>query len=681
MSELLQKTGSGSQQSFAHMDLDKNGMVEPTEFRKAFSKLMALGGTTKASFEKVDLNKDSEVNLIEFQQAWEGRKKSQEEIVTLSAGAARDLALKGGLPYVQQELCAAAAAAAAGFVEGQLQGKDLQSQTIAAADAVAADLPKSQQMALRCLAAGFSAGLATAGAKSCVEAARHAAWKSMVQSDWNEQQREEVAAQVAGLAAGLHAQAKDLEPHAIRQAIERAVVESPGTVRTKRQLIEPIVTAMATEWKVENAKHITDPVAANLVWAGQAFHQAFQSSKQQDRPSSAAQRAADFLNQGKLTSHLAVLQEAAKTAQEKKLQQGASVVEQAAAAAEAVKKEAKKLNKSSIEEDRLVLGAVGAAVRLGAPEAQSEELAGLVQKAAAKEGFSKLAQAEASAWASATADSPEATTGELSAETAAVVQPEAKALRGVQSAAASVAIDGSWHTKNNLGDLMKSEESFEKQMSTRLGREDLVHARDTDDGSKFWIPLWLPIVGASLCCIGMVLGLLTWKQKKTKKSQRMASLEINYQEVEDALNCKDCEIASEMVPSPVASLGAASPMSSKQLDIPLEALAASPMSISPQASPTSATSSEVATSLSPRSVALTRPMSPELQPQQPGPLLISYPDWQQSWKPGEQQEVNYQVPPGARPGSTLLVDVGNGLAVPTLVPESAYAGLTLTLRR
>ena len=30
---------------------------------------------------------------------------------------------KGGLPYVQQELCAAAAAAAAGFVEGQLQGK------------------------------------------------------------------------------------------------------------------------------------------------------------------------------------------------------------------------------------------------------------------------------------------------------------------------------------------------------------------------------------------------------------------------------------------------------------------------------------------------------------------------------------------------------------------------------
>eukprot|EP00435_Cladocopium_sp_Y103_P059005 s387_g21.t1 len=238
---------------------------------------------------------------------------------------------------------------------------------------------------------------------------------------------------------------------------------------------------------------------------------------------------------------------------------------------------------------------------------------------------------------------------------------------------------------------MKSEESFEKEMSTRLGREDLVQpdAGDTDDASKFWIPLWLPIVGASLCCVGLVLGLLTWKQKKTKKSQRMASLEINYQEVEDALNCKDCEIASEMAPSPVASLRAASPMSSKQLDIPLEALAASPMSIpspspgaacSAQASPTSATSSEVATSMSPRSV-MTRPMSPELQPQQPGPLLISYPDWQQSWKPGEQQEVNYQVPPGARPGSTLLVDVGNGLAVPTLVPDSAYAGLTLTLRR
>eukprot|EP00435_Cladocopium_sp_Y103_P058528 s387_g20.t1 len=298
-SELLQKTGPGGQQSFSQMDLDKNGMVEPSEFRKAFSKSIALGGTSSSLFEKVDLNKDSEVNLIEFQQAWEGRKKSEEEIVTLAAGAARDLARKGGLPYVQQELCAAAAAAAAGFHEGRLQGKDLNSQTIAAAAAVAADLPKSQQMALRCLAAGFSAGLATAGAKSCVEAARHAAWKSMVQSDWNETQRQEVAAQVAGVAAGLHAQAKGLEPYDIRQAIERAVFESPAGTARKRQLIEPIVTAMATEWKVENAKQITDPLAANLVWAGQAFHQAFQASKQQDRPSNAAQRAADFLNQGK----------------------------------------------------------------------------------------------------------------------------------------------------------------------------------------------------------------------------------------------------------------------------------------------------------------------------------------------------------------------------------------------
>lgn len=32
-----------------------------------------------------------------------------------------------------------------------------------------------------------------------------------------------------------------------------------------------------------------------------------------------------------------------------------------------------------------------------------------------------------------------------------------------------------------------------------------------------------------------------------------------------------------------------------------------------------------------------------------------------------------QVPPGARPGATLLVDVGGGLAVPTLAPHLSGA--------
>ncbi|CAJ1462187.1 unnamed protein product [Effrenium voratum] len=60
---------------------------------------------------------------------------------------------------------------------------------------------------------------------------------------------------------------------------------------------------------------------------------------------------------------------------------------------------------------------------------------------------------------------------------------------------------------------------------------------------------------------------------------------------------------------------------------------------------------------------------------------MAYPEWQKSWQPGEPKEVSYQVPAGAKPGSTLLVDVGRGYAVPTLVPESAHGGLVLTLRR
>ncbi|CAJ1409018.1 unnamed protein product [Effrenium voratum] len=58
---------------------------------------------------------------------------------------------------------------------------------------------------------------------------------------------------------------------------------------------------------------------------------------------------------------------------------------------------------------------------------------------------------------------------------------------------------------------------------------------------------------------------------------------------------------------------------------------------------------------------------------------MAYPEWQKSWQPGEPKEVSYQVPAGAKPGSTLLVDVGRGYAVPTLVPESAHGGLVLTL--
>eukprot|EP00434_Breviolum_minutum_P039022 symbB.v1.2.034630.t1/scaffold4505.1/size38808/1 len=98
---------------------------------------------------------------------------------------------KGGLLFVQQEICAAAAASATGMEEARLQGKDLEAQTIAAVDAVMVDLPKNQGVALQCLAASFSAGLGTAGAKSSIKAAETAAWKALIRSELNETQRQE----------------------------------------------------------------------------------------------------------------------------------------------------------------------------------------------------------------------------------------------------------------------------------------------------------------------------------------------------------------------------------------------------------------------------------------------------------------------------------------------------------
>ena len=67
---------------------------------------------------------------------------------------------------------------------------------------------------------------------------------------------------------------------------------------------------------------------------------------------------------------------------------------------------------------------------------------------------------------------------------------------------------------------------------------------NTDSG----LPAWLVVLAPSLCCLGVasrlkesfriqsvqVLGLCSWKQKRPK-STRLASLGINYQEVEEAL--------------------------------------------------------------------------------------------------------------------------------------------------
>ncbi|CAE7217555.1 SRPK1 [Symbiodinium necroappetens] len=70
------------------------------------------------------------------------------------------------------------------------------------------------------------------------------------------------------------------------------------------------------------------------------------------------------------------------------------------------------------------------------------------------------------------------------------------------------------------------------------------------------------------------------------------------------------------------------------------------------------------------------PRRASTQLQMPQGPELAFPDWQKSWQPGQEKEVTYQVPPGAKPGSTLLVDVGGGFAVPTLAPREQGWGYT-----
>eukprot|EP00913_Durusdinium_trenchii_P031167 g29184.t1 len=486
---VIKKMGPDPYQSFADLDRNSNGVLERDEFVNVSSKLLPLWEVQRA-FAQMDRNKD-----------W-----------------------RSGLPAAQQEILAAAAAARHAAQMAEVNGEDLRTQALRASEGVqlAVALPPSELAALRCLAVSFAASSA-ASASAAEEAAHQAAWPAIVAtSAWDESQRKDASAYVAGITAGLQAQAHHAQN--VTLAIEKAVLKALGgppepstanavaaeTAKTAdavakgweistatenravihsiqapqktattgtppSQMVQQIARAMAAGWRVENARNFSDPAAANLVWVGDAFSQAFHHDAR-NHVGTAAMRAAEFL-EGVTTDskNQEKLQQSASAALEEKQREGASVVEQAVAAAAAVEKSAKEMKKNSQEEEpcwaqcelpphhawettpvhpfqeRLALGALGAAVRLGAPQMEGPQLAHLAEEAAQKGGFTDAARAEVGAWAAATGASEEEGESEISADTAAAAARGDEELNGVKTAAASVALDRTWRAHSDLG--------------------------------------------------------------------------------------------------------------------------------------------------------------------------------------------------------------------------------------
>ncbi|CAJ1409017.1 unnamed protein product [Effrenium voratum] len=231
---------------------------------------------------------------------------------------------------------------------------------------------------------------------------------------------------------------------------------------------------------------------------------------------------------------------------------GSSVAVQAAAAAEAANRSAAELGL----EDSLVLAAASAAVLSGAPEAQSAELAQLAEKAAEAQGFGPLGQAEAAAWAAATGAGGGAV---AAAEASEAVRPHEEELPEVQTAAASVAMEGAWERpKNNFGELMESQQVFGHEMSLHLGRSD-PRMHETEGEDRLSLPFWLPILAAFFCCLGMVAWLASCRTQKVKKSLRTASVDANPEEETllpscKAGGCKDFDRSQEAEEPPTAEL-------------------------------------------------------------------------------------------------------------------------------
>ncbi|CAK9049266.1 RNA exonuclease 1 (RNase H(70)) [Durusdinium trenchii] len=337
---VIKKMGPDPYQSFADLDRNSNGVLERDEFVNVSSKLLPLWEVQRA-FAQMDRNKDWKLDLGEYTQASHDPGDSAEQVLAEAAGAARRLAQqldedeRSGLPAAQQEILAAAAAARHAAQMAEVNGEaDLRTQALRASEGVqlAVALPPSELAALRCLAVSFAASSA-ASASAAEEAAHQAAWPAIVAtSAWDESQRKDASAYVAGITAGLQAQAHHAQN--VTLAIEKAVLKALGgppepstanavaaeTAKTAdavatenravihsiqapqktattgtppSQMVQQIARAMVTwqhpvrdweelkattaaaGWRVENARNFSDPAAANLVWVGDAFSQVF----------------------------------------------------------------------------------------------------------------------------------------------------------------------------------------------------------------------------------------------------------------------------------------------------------------------------------------------------------------------------------------------------------------------
>jgi len=361
----------------------------------------------------------------------------------------------------------------------------------------------------------------------------------------------------------------------------------------------------------------------NLAWLCDGFNQAFGVDLRKATGPTAEQRAADFF-QPPTDANSSAWERAeidAERVVEKARSAGASMKTLVDDAATAVDHAMPSHHEDTHAAAVAAIAATVASDREIGGATLRGHLAEQAERAAAATPFER---AQAAAWASLEGNRqgiPEqaAAAGAAAERAASDAGLSKEVVRKVGAAATSVVLRGSLpQPARNIGAGMQSEEEFGNEMSAQLGREGLVEQEVITDDSGHW--RWL-IVGlcvlAVLCITGVVLGVFSYRPKQKKK--RGSSMR---------------EASLEPNPTEEASLVEAALMSaSTQLQMPQ------------------------------------------------GPELLAFPDWQRSWQPGQEKEVTYQVPPGAKPGSTLLVDVGGGFAVPTLVPESAHAGMMLSLRR
>lgn len=487
---------------------------------------------------------------------------------------------------------------------------------------------------LYALAAAFACGTGeeVAGRDAAVEVATQTALKGAIAAGLKPPQQQALQIQIAGLTAAVNAKAAQ-ENLRQQQFVAKSAVQKQGSRSSLSKedvakLAEDAENLMATNLTASGANalaHSGVPSVAvtNLAWLCDGFNQAFGVDLRKATAPTAEQRAADFFQPPR---------DANSSAWERAEIDAERVVAKARSAGASMKTlvddAATAVDHAMPPHDEDTHAAAVAAI--AATVASDREIGGatlrghLAEKAEQAAAATPFERSEAAAWASLEGNRqgiPEqaAAAGAAAERAASDAGLSKEEVRKVGAAAASVVLRVSLPQPAwNIGAGMQSEEEFGNEMSAQLGREGLVEQEVITEDSGHW--RWL-IVGlcvlAALCITGVVLGVLSYRPKQKKK--RGSSIR---------------EASVEPNPTEEASLMEAALMSaSTQLQMPQ------------------------------------------------GPELLAFPDWQKSWQPGQEKEVTYQVPPGAKPGSTLLVDVGGGFAVPTLVPESAHAGMMLSLRR